>query len=242
MGEGTPVTGMSVSAGAGSVAHGVHYAILGLGLVGLLVLLAPRRSAGRPLDEHTRRVADLRRTVATGGVTGRSALAVAAAPSTQGGQDRTSILWIPLAVVCTVAAAGAHAAVGPGHWESQALFGVFFSAAALAQAGWAAAASVRCSAVVLRVGAAGNTVLVVLWLATRTVGLPGVLAGREPVGPWDLACAVWELGAVLACLQAARGPVPRQAAGWVHWDHRARAACGVSAFVLLVLSMSGAGA
>lgn len=241
MGEGTPVTGMSVSAGAGSVAHGVHYAILAVGLVGLLGLLAPVRFSGRhPRDDHSRRVADLRRALGAGAP---STTAVAVSPVHPGPDrlERAPGLWVPIAVVCTIAAGGAHAAVAPAHWNGQASFATFFTAAALGQAAWAAAMAVRGSSTLLRIGAAGNAALVVLWLLTRTVGLPGILPGPEAVGPWDLACAAWETVAVLACVRALRAPVVRQVVPWRHWDRRAQAACVLSGACLLLLSTSGAG-
>ena len=48
----------AMSAGASVLAHGIHYAVLGVGLLGLAILLAPRLAGPRrfPVDAHEARV------------------------------------------------------------------------------------------------------------------------------------------------------------------------------------------
>ncbi|HEX7717704.1 MAG TPA: hypothetical protein VF416_10475, partial [Marmoricola sp.] len=63
------MSGLSVGAGAISVAHAIHYAILAIGLLGLVALLAPRaprHDATGGLGAHDLRVAALRRSIAAG--------------------------------------------------------------------------------------------------------------------------------------------------------------------------------
>lgn len=228
---------LAVSVGASSVAHGVHYTVLGVGLVGLVAMLAPRRS---PVDdEHTVRVRALREAVATGTLaSGRPTPQGVGAPVRVPEEAR---LWLPLAVVSCMAAAGVHAAVGPAHFRERTVLGLFFVVATTTQIVWALLVVARPSdRRVLLAGVLGNTALVALWAATRTVGLPGILPGPEAVGSWDLACITWEVVAVLACLPVL-GAGAARVAGWADWDHRARLWALVSVVGLGLLSISGGG-
>lgn len=236
---------LAVSAGVSSVAHGVHYTVLGIGLLGLLVLLAPGGRTDRvPLDAHAVRVQALRRAVAAGTL-GTSEPTPPPAPPRAAAPTPSARLWLPLAVVSSTAAAGVHAAVGPAHFREQTVLGLFFVVATLAQLAWSIGLVLRPSAALLRVGAAGNAALVVLWAVTRTLGLPGLLPGPEAVGPWDLACVAWELVAVFACVEGllarAAGAPAYRVAGWVDWDTSARLWTEVSVVGLGLLSISGAG-
>jgi hypothetical protein len=246
VGEGTPVTGMSAGAGASVFAHGVHYSVLGVGLLGLVVLLGPhlrpsgRRKDAAPYDDHDRRILLLRSAIA--------AAAADLAPTTADIQlarrapAPTRQLIVPLAVVSSAAAAGVHAAVGPAHFREQTLFGLFFAGAALAQVTWSTAVVVRSSRVLLSVGATGNAALIALWLFTRTVGLPGLLPGPEEVGPWDLACVGWELVVVVACVHAIRvGDAGARLGPWPAWHRVAHWWALASVLGLGLLSVSGAG-
>jgi hypothetical protein len=238
------VTDLAVSAGAGSVAHGVHYTVLGIGLLGLVVLLAPGRRSARVQDEHALRVEALRHQVAVGALGGRHA-ALPALPPAFSEVSLVGRLWLPLAVISCTAAAGVHAAVGPAHFREKVVLGLFFAVATVAQLAWSIAVVVRPSDLLLRLGALGNAALIALWVVTRTVGLPGLLPGPEEVGSWDLACVGWELVAVITCLPLLgknHGPRPSyRVAQWVDWDHRARLWAYVSIVGLGLLSISGAG-
>jgi hypothetical protein len=108
-----------------------------------------------------------------------------------------------------LASAGAgiiHLAVCPEHFRETVLFGAFFAVAAVAQLVWAdrilrADASDR----LLVWGALGNAAVLVLWVVSRTTGLPiGPDAGvAEGVGPLDTLAGVLEVAIVLAGLWAA---------------------------------------
>ena len=85
----------------------------------------------------------------------------------------------PLALVVSVdlalLSAGAgiiHLAVLGPHLREFWLFGVFFAAAALAQLGWALLVMMRPSRRVWLAGALGNALVIVVWILSRTVGLP----------------------------------------------------------------------
>lgn len=195
---------------ASAFAHGVHYAIVAAGFLGLVALLAPQLLPGRllparagPPDPHAQRVALLRSSLSQGTLdtpaapaTTLQALPAAPSPASSGRP-----LAVPLALVSSAAAAGIHAAVGPSHFEEGLLIGWFFVLGALAQLGWAAALLLAPSRGLLLAGALGNLAIVTLWIFTRTLGLPfGLLTESEAVGPWDLAATGWELVTVGICL------------------------------------------
>ena len=240
------VTVLSAPSGASVVAHGVHYAIVGVGIVGLVALLVPRflPSRGTPRDEHEARVLALRTAVAT------DTLATANDP-TQVAGFREPVLTtaqrvlLPLAVVSSAAAAGVHAAVGPAHFREGTLLGLFFAASALLQLVWAGAVSVGCTRTLLMLGVVGNVAVLTLWGVSRTIGLPfGLLPGPEAVGPWDVTCGVWELIVVGSCISLlqSRDPVPTRVADWRHWHPAMHWYVGASVLALVALSLSGAGA
>ncbi|MBB6628364.1 hypothetical protein H5V45_13640 [Nocardioides sp. KIGAM211] len=252
----------STTGSAAAVAHGIHYALLGIGFAGLAALLVPQllerhptaaRPVAAPRTEHERRVRQLRARLAAGTVATLAAAPVAPAPAAPRAAPPTprrtpsgaaSRLLLPAALVGSAAAAGTHAAVGPAHFEEGLLLGLFFATSALAQLGWAVLALRRTSARLLLVGVAGNLAIVVLWAVTRTWGLPfGLLPGPEAVGPWDLAALGWELVTAAACarlLQQGRTRV--RIAPWSLWHPAARAWVLVSVLLLGVLSSSGAAA
>ena len=221
------------------LAHGVHYALVAVGLVGVTWLLLPQLVGLGP-DEHERRVAALRARAAAG----QLATLVPAAPAVR--RTSAATLHLPLAVVTSGCAAGVHAAMGPSHLAEATPFGLFFGASALAQLGWSAAALHRVTPALLRAGIALNLGCVALWALTRTWGLPGgLMTVREPVGPWDLAAVAWELVVVAACAALLRAVPPASYAGlrlppWVDWHRGAAVTAVLSVAVLLALSLSGA--
>jgi Flp pilus assembly protein TadB len=97
-----------------------------------------------------------------------------------------------------------HAMVSPEHFGQDVLYGAFFAAAATAQLGWSVLAVVRPHPRVLRAGVLGSAAALVLWMLTRTAGVPlGEAAGqREPVGMLDVVCGLLELGVIACCIWA----------------------------------------
>lgn len=238
----------------GLLAHGVHYGLVVGGVLGVSWLLVPTLTAPRssgtsaPADEHEARVLAVRAALAAGTPT-HSSLAVAALPVAPARPrvpvTAASSLHLPLAVVCSTAAAGVHAAMGPAHFDQATLFGAFFALAALAQLGWTAAAATRCTHRLLTLGVALNLGCVALWALTRVVGLPlGLMPEPEPVGGWDLAALVWELAVVGACLAMLRtGSTARKTprlAAFADWQPSARAVAAASPVALAVLTLVGA--
>ena len=172
----------AMSAGASLLAHGIHYAVLGVGLFGLALLLGPRLAGPRQgsLDDHDERVRALRRQLQNGPATpARPALPRAAL---ERAGTRAETVLLPLAVVSSAAAAGIHAALGPSHLREQTLFGVFFAAAAVLQFLWAALAVLHPTRAALRAGMVGNLAVLGLWASPAYLDRRG-----RPASPDELA-------------------------------------------------------
>ena len=94
-----------------------------------------------------------------------------------------------------------------------------FGACAAAQLVWAATAAVRPSRRVLVAGAVINGGALLVWAASRTVGIPfvGSLADAELVGTQDLGAAIFAAGATLGAIWVLVRPVARVviAPAWV---------------------------
>ena len=94
------------------------------------------------------------------------------------GRNSEAIAPLPshnLMRVLSVASLGAgalHAAVGPVHFREAAIFGVFFAVTFVLQAAWALLVVTRPSRALLTAGAAANAAIVLVWLLSRTTGLP----------------------------------------------------------------------
>lgn len=200
-----------------TVVHVVHYGIVAVGVVVVIVLLAPARGT-----------TDRRRQRSSTGTTPRSLagfLSGSSSASFSGsfsgsspgssfgsfsGRPAPAVL---VASVCSLAAAGVHAAVGPEHFGEGLALGLFFVVAALAQVAWAVGVLRLPSPKVLLLGVIGNAAVIVLWIVTRTVGLPfGLLPGPEAVGTLDIVASTAEVGVVVAAgLALAHRPHRRSA-------------------------------
>lgn len=149
----------------------------------------------------------------------RPVVLIGAAPGVGGGGDPSrSVTWCQAMATGSVSAALIHMAVMPGHFQQSVWYGSFFLGAALSQLAFAVVILVRPSYRLLVAGVAGSATIVVLWLATRVVGVPiGPDNGAtEPFGLLDVVASVAELGAVIAGLCALR--VWRAIPGW-RWSH-----------------------
>lgn len=118
-------------------------------------------------------------------------------------------------LVAAAAAAGAglvHAAAAGSHNGDTTLMWLFALTAA-AQLAWATAAILRPGRAVAVAGALLNGGAALAWVASRTVGLVGPLAGVEAVGTQDLAAAILggvaATGALLALRTASDRPAHR---------------------------------
>jgi hypothetical protein len=98
-------------------------------------------------------------------------------------------------------AAAIHFAVIFEHFAEYALYGAFFLVISWAQLIWAAVVLWRPSRLWLWLGMAGNALIVVVYLASRTTGLPvGPDVGHpEPAGGLDVVSVVLELALIAGC-------------------------------------------
>jgi hypothetical protein len=106
-----------------------------------------------------------------------------------------------LVVALSAGAAAIHFAAGPEHVEELGDIGLLFYWAGLFQAAIAIALLAgRGSAGFVRIAILGNIALVAAWAWTRSVGLPFVVGGPEPVGIADGVTVILELATVLILL------------------------------------------
>ena len=114
--------------------------------------------------------------------------------------------WVWGAASASLASGAVHLSVIREHFGESALYGTFFLVLTVLQAGWAAWLLIRPSRVLLQSGAAASGLVVLLWLATRTIGIPaGPAAGEtEPFGSWDILASLFEAVVVVTALRALR--------------------------------------
>ena len=98
----------------------------------------------------------------------------------------------------SMAAAAIHFAVMGEHFAEYVAFGAFFSVVAWLQASWAVGVIVLPSGRLLLAGLVGNALVVLVWLSSRTTGLPiGPEAGApEPAAFVDVLSTILEVALV----------------------------------------------
>jgi hypothetical protein len=122
-----------------------------------------------------------------------------------GAADRTVAMSATLAAVAATLSLGAaaiHFAVIKEHLEFDLGFGLFFIALGWFQVVWAQLYLLRPSALLARVAAAANLVVIGVWVVSRTTGLP---FGPQPwvpeaVGTLDVFASAFELALVAVLL------------------------------------------
>jgi len=125
---------------------------------------------------------------------------------------------LPVAMaVMSVGAAAIHFAVMGSHLDEYVWFGVFFAVAAWYQALWAIAVVASPSRRRLIRGLTANAVIIGVWVASRTIGLPfGPEPGEvEPVGTADLVATALEVLIIAGC-----GVGLASEAGRARWTQR----------------------
>lgn len=111
---------------------------------------------------------------------------------------------LPVAATASVLAGFIHYIVLPEHLAEWWVYAAFFTTLGMFELIWAALVFTGRNRPVLLVGVLVNVAVLVLWVVTRTTGLP---IGPEPgtpeaVGIWDLASCAAEAMTVLAVLYA----------------------------------------
>ncbi|MGH3303323.1 MAG: hypothetical protein ACRDOK_16900 [Streptosporangiaceae bacterium] len=101
----------------------------------------------------------------------------------------------------SVGAAAIHLAVVFEHFADYALYGVFFLVISWAQMIWLAVLLWRLSRLWLWLGIAGNAIVIAVYVASRTVGLPfgPDVHHAESVGALDVVSCVLEFGLMAGC-------------------------------------------
>ncbi len=253
------MAGLVAAGGADVFAHGLHVAMVALGLTGLAAIILPRQlerfraGVAEPRDAHESRVLALRAQLAAGvppapsaqsSPPGVSAEPCDPLPSSRGlgSLDPVTTRLLPLMVVSGIGSAGAHAAVAPPHLRDGLLFGGFFLLCAAAQLAWTMAMLGGTTPAVLRWGILGNLAVVLLWATTRLWGLPwGLMPEPEAFGPWDATCAAWEITIVLGSIRLLREPrTGLRPAAPCDWSAAATTWLGASTVLLVLLPFLGA--
>jgi hypothetical protein len=132
--------------------------------------------------------------------------------------------WLQMTAVASISAALVHAAVMPDHFDESAIYGSFFLVTALAQLGFAVVILTRPGRPVLTAGIAGNALVIVLWLASRTYGVPiGPDHGEtEPFGLLDALASAYEAAIVVFGILALRAGIRASVWRWSRWAPLAR--------------------
>src|SRR4051794_1745164 len=97
--------------------------------------------------------------------------------------------WIVVAGLASLGAAAIHFAYSPVHFSEEWTHGLFFAVLGWVQVAWAVALVRRSrDRRVLAAGVIVNAVTVVIWILSRSVGIPAVPLGHqiEPVGYSDV--------------------------------------------------------
>lgn len=154
--------------------------------------------------------------------------------------NEADVLMIALA--STAGAGVLHASVIGEHLEEYWLFGAFFIASTFLQLAWAGAALLYPSRLLLVLGVMGNGGIALVWLLSRTTGLP---VGPEPwtreqVGWTDVVATALEVVAILvvwALLRTRR--MPNRATLWSA-SRRARVVAVAIGVLITTLVVQGA--
>jgi hypothetical protein len=117
------------------------------------------------------------------------------------GQDTVRPYLLGGLAALSAGAAAIHFAVVFEHFARYALYGAFFLVISWAQVIWPAVLLWRPSRLWLWLGIAGNTIVIAVYVASRTVGLPfgPDLHHVEPVGVLDVVTCVLESALIAGC-------------------------------------------
>jgi len=108
-----------------------------------------------------------------------------------------------VAAILSLIAALIHNWVIPEHYDEWWVYGLFFMVVGVLQGFYGGALLLWPRPWLFSLGVAGNLPIILLYVLTRTVGLPAFLphSGHlEPVGPLDITCTLAECGLVIALL------------------------------------------
>jgi hypothetical protein len=156
-----------------------------------------------------------------------------------GAPDRLVSVYTPVAIIgatLSLAAAGIHFAVIQEHLEASVAEGVFFFALGAFQAIWAQFFLLRDHRRIALIGAAVNLSTVVIWLISRTSGLPFGATPWVPesVGLPDLMATSFELGLIGLLLPRL---IPGRFGHWFRGELPAQKAFVLASFTIVALTL-----
>jgi hypothetical protein len=155
-----------------------------LGLLALAAAVLPTEVGAHPGSEPVRTIASI---IAAGVAVSIVPVAVSMAAAPVDAR-------LVVAAGASAGAAAIHFAVISEHFDEYWLFGLFFLGSGAAQLLWATGVVFRPERAVVAIGVFGNAAIIVLWVASRTAGLPlGPDAGSaDAVGIADVAASALE--------------------------------------------------
>jgi len=175
-----------------------------LGLLALAAAVLPTEVGAHPGSEPVRTLAAIVAAAVAVSIVPFAVSMVATPPDAR----------LVVAATASAGAAAIHFAVLSEHIDEYWLFGLFFFGSGVAQLVWATAVVLRPQRAVVAVGALGNAAIIVLWVVSRTAGLPlGPEAGSpEAVGIADVAATALEGMIILTTVWYLARPSARRAA------------------------------
>lgn len=185
--------------------------------------------------------------VATIGAAALAATLLVSPPRPPGAAPPPAVPARPLATGLAWLSAGAatiHFAVLGPHLRESWILGAFFAIVAAAQMGWALVAAIRPSRLVWAAGAIGNSLVILVWVVSRTRGWPvgADAGGPEPIGVADGLSTAYEALLVAGAAALSRRPAiaVELRPGWARVATWAVAALVAALTAVAVLSAVGA--
>jgi len=144
------------------------------------------------------------------------------------------------AAVTFFAAACVHLSVMGEHFRQSWMYGLFFTFAAIFQVGYAACLLIKPSKVLIAMGMAASAGAIVVWVISRTFGVPvGPSAGLvEPVGPLDLMAVMAECGSIIYLAIALEKKVAAPCWRWKSWTWARLASVPVVAALVWITAIA----
>jgi hypothetical protein len=132
--------------------------------------------------------------------------------------------WLQFTALASLSAALVHAAVMPDHFEQSFLYGLFFLIAATSQLFFCVMTLWKPSRRLVKAGVIASALMILLWLASRTLGVPiGPDNGNtEAWGLLDSLASIYELAIVVFGALALRSGKPYPVWRWSTWKLTAR--------------------
>lgn len=127
--------------------------------------------------------------------------------------------WLQLIALTSFSAALVHAAVMPDHFEQSLIYGYFFLIASLSQLIFGALILIHPSRQLVKAGITASALMIVLWLVSRTLGVPigPDNGGTEPFGLLDTLASTYEAALIIFGVLALRSGIPTPTWRWSKW-------------------------